>query len=51
MDSIQMNDLQLPVLYEELEWTEKKKVREAYIKQQNGLCYHCFHSLDGEPSR
>lgn len=28
----------LPVNYEELHWTERRVVREQYIKEQNNLC-------------
>jgi hypothetical protein len=45
-----LDNIELPVIYNEIPWPEKKRVREAYIKQQNGLCYHCHHPLDGEPS-
>lgn len=38
-----------PVNYKKLTWQERKKVREAYIKEQNGLCFHCGNPLD-EPA-
>jgi hypothetical protein len=40
----------LPVLYEELSWANKKLVREEYIKLQEGRCYHCGNLLAGIPS-
>lgn len=43
------NEYELPVLYDELHWTEKRVVREQYIKLQNGLCYHCNHPLSESP--
>jgi len=42
--------MELPVDYNSLHWTERKKVREEYIKVQNGLCHYCGNPLDGEPS-
>lgn len=33
--------MKLPVNYDNLEWWERKLVREEYIKIQEGLCYHC----------
>lgn len=33
--------MKLPVKYDQLEWWERKEVREEYIRVQEGLCYHC----------
>jgi hypothetical protein len=41
--------MNLPVNYKEIHYSEKWRVREAYIKLQNGLCYHCGKPLDGDP--
>ena len=41
--------MELSANYNELHFTERKAVREEYIKQQKGLCYHCGSRLDGEP--
>lgn len=41
---------QLPVNYNTLKWQERKAVREQYIVEQQGLCYHCKNPLDGEPT-
>lgn len=38
-----------PVNYKKLTWQERKEVREAYVKEQNGLCYHCRKPLS-EPA-
>lgn len=38
--------MKLPVLYNALEPTEKRKVREEYIRLQEGKCYYCKESLD-----
>ena len=40
----------LPVCYEELEWWERREVREQYIKEQDGKCMYCGRSLyEGPP--
>jgi len=43
--------MDLPVNYEELEWKDRRAVREEYIKLQGGLCSHCKEPLSGEPSK
>ena len=43
--------MELPVNYKELNWQERKLVREQYIINQNGLCFYCKRSLTGKPSR
>lgn len=42
--------MKLPVNYNSLHFTERKKVREEYIKLQNSLCYYCGYSLLNSPS-
>lgn len=39
----------LPVNYNKLHWTERKQVREQYIKQQNNKCYYCGGDLNEPP--
>jgi hypothetical protein len=39
----------LPVNYENLHWTERKVVREQYVKEQENKCMYCGFSLSGEP--
>lgn len=39
----------LPVDYTKLHYKEKRAVREQYIQEQQGLCCHCKHPLDGKP--
>ena len=41
----------LPVNYERLHWTERKIVREQYIKEQENKCYFCGSSLDNPPPK
>jgi len=41
----------LPVYYDNLPRHEKRLVREQYIKEQKGKCYHCGSDLSGEPSK
>lgn len=39
----------LPVDYTKLHWTERKAVREQYIKLQDNKCFYCGESLDFPP--
>lgn len=41
---------ELPVNYDELDWKERRKVREEYIKLQNSKCWFCNEYIYGEPS-
>lgn len=41
--------MELPVQYDELPYTEKKAVREEYVRQQEGKCYHCGMPLNEPP--
>ena len=40
---------ELPVDYTKLHWTERKAVREQYIKLQNNKCLYCGEDLDAPP--
>lgn len=42
--------MKLPVNYDELHYTERRAVREEYIKKQEGKCCHCKELLSGEPA-
>lgn len=42
--------MKLPIKYNELDYKEKQKVRQAYIELQKGLCYHCREPLVEEPN-
>lgn len=42
--------MKLPANYETMHWTERKAVREEYVRRQDGKCQHCGESLAGEPS-
>jgi hypothetical protein len=42
--------VELPVNYDELEQSERRLVREEYIRVQEGLCQHCNEPLSGEAS-
>ena len=35
----------LPIDYNTLHWTDRKKVREQYIKEQDNKCYYCGCNL------
>jgi hypothetical protein len=39
----------LPVNYDKLHYTDRKVVREQYIKEQNGLCFWCALPLTDAP--
>ena len=41
----------LPIDYNATHWSIRKKVREEYVKRQNGLCHYCKKSLKGHPNR
>lgn len=41
--------MNLPVKYDNLTSRKRRRVREEYIKIQDGLCYHCKKPLDGPP--
>lgn len=42
--------MKLPVNYDKLHWTERKKVREEYTRIQGGKCHHCGCDLTGPPA-
>lgn len=46
MASNNIKKYDLPVDYDKLHWTEKKAVREQYVKEQNGMCYYCSEPLN-----
>lgn len=41
--------IKLPAVYEELTPEQRKRVREAYVKKQKGLCLYCKQPLEGKP--
>ena len=41
--------MKLPANYNELPFLMRRKIREEYVRLQNGLCAHCGMPLDGEP--
>lgn len=43
--------MKLPVNYNEIHYTQKRAVREEYIKRQKGMCAHCGHPLNGEAAK
>ena len=45
-----MDDIELPAVYDELTWQEKRKVREQYAALQEGKCAHCGELLTEQPS-
>lgn len=46
---MKQNCMKLPVEYKSLHHTERKRVREEYIKLQGEMCYYCVASLSGKP--
>lgn len=43
-------EISLPANYKELSWSERKRVREMYVKIQKGKCSHCGAELNGPAS-
>ena len=43
--------MKLPTDYTKLHSSKRKKVREQYVNEQQGLCYYCKEPLDGNPSK
>lgn len=41
----------LPAVYSDLEWWERREVRDEYVRLQGGKCHHCNASLDQEPAK
>ena len=41
--------MKLPVNYNELSISERRAVREEYVRLQSGLCAYCGEPLSGEP--
>jgi len=46
---IKLEPLELPVKYGMLNAADRYTVRELYINQQKGLCYHCHGDLQSSP--
>ena len=42
--------MDLPVNYNDLHFTDRKRVREEYVQMQDGKCHFCKTPLNGEPS-
>ena len=38
--------MRLPVDYTQLDWQERKNVRNEYVKKQKGICLFCEHTLN-----
>lgn len=43
--------MDLPTNYNDLHYTEKRKVREEYVRRQNNKCYYCGALLTGPPKK
>lgn len=41
--------MELPILYDSVSPSMRRKVREEYVRLQNNLCMFCDQSLDGPP--
>ena len=41
--------IKLPVVYNSLNWKQRKVVREKYCRLQNNKCLHCGASLEDVP--
>lgn len=45
-----MNEIRdLPVLYKDLKWYERRQVRQWYVEEQGGSCYFCKENLSDDP--
>ena len=44
-----MKTHQLPVAYSTISSYTRKKVREQYVREQDGKCYWCMENLTDEP--
>lgn len=42
--------MELPVNYDKLTPSERRRVREEYVLQQNNTCYYCKESLSNKAS-
>lgn len=42
--------MELPVNYNSLTYSERREVRERYVKKQKGNCYYCGAPLSEEPT-
>lgn len=42
-------NMKLPVNYNDLDWRKKKRVREEYVRLQDGKCCHCGGDLNLDP--
>ena len=38
-------------MYDQLEWWERKELRNKYVEHQCNLCYYCGESLSEAPSK
>jgi hypothetical protein len=45
-----MTKYNLPVDYDNLNASERREVRLQYIKEQDGMCWHCKNSLISDPT-
>jgi hypothetical protein len=43
--------IKLPVDYTTLDWQDRKLVREQYVKEQGGDCWHCHEPLVNDPPK
>lgn len=47
---MQHKPYKLPAYYDKLNQGERREVREQYVKQQGGYCYHCKVELTRKPN-
>ena len=40
---------ELPIDYTKLHWSDRKRVREQYVDEQNNMCYYCKSDLTLKP--
>jgi len=50
MELMKVEKINLPVMYDDITWVERKAVREQYVVEQDGKCWYCKLPLDGDPT-
>ena len=51
LDEKGRTSVELPVNYNDLHYTERRAIREEYVRIQGGACHHCNTPLTGGPSK
>ena len=46
LQNLENLSVKLPALYDAMTTTQRRSVRDEYIRRQNGRCYHCNQMLE-----